>query len=244
MFRGSHPHGEIDPDGFRLRGFNHVYRIESFSDAVFAFVVTLLVVSLEVPKSFDDLTRSLSGFLGFAFSFAVLVQIWVVQNRFFRRYGLHDGKTIFLTSTLLFLVILFTYPLKFLSRLLVFVSSGDISSVIRLDQLWELFLLYGLGYAAVFFVFGSLYRHALTKADVLALTPKERILTRDSAGISFGQMLAPAASIAIAVSLHLTGNDGIVGPAAGFIYPFVITAVITAIKFRSARKLRKLDETA
>lgn len=241
MFPRSHRQGEIDPDGFRLRGFNHVYRIESFSDAVFAFAVTLLVVSLEVPRSFDDLVRSLSGFLGFAFGFFVLVQIWSTQNRFFRRYALHDGTTITLTTILLFLVIVFTYPLKFLSRLLVYVSSGDISSVIRLDQLWQLFVLYGVGYAAVFFVFGSLYRHALRKAEVLALTPKEQILTRDSAAISFGQMLAPAASIAIAFSLHVTGNDGIVGPTAGFIYPIVITAVIYAIKFRSDRNLRKLE---
>jgi hypothetical protein len=50
MFGGRHRHGEVDRDGFRLRGFDHVYRIESFSDAVFAFVVTLLVVSLEVPS--------------------------------------------------------------------------------------------------------------------------------------------------------------------------------------------------
>jgi uncharacterized membrane protein len=238
--RGGHRHGEVARDGFRLRGFDHIYRIESFSDAVFALVVTLLVVSLEVPRSFDDLTRALSGFLGFAFSFAILIEIWIVQNRFFRRYGIHDSKTIVLTSTLLFVVILFTYPLKFLSRLLTFIASGDMSNVIRLDQLWQLFVLYGLGYAAVFFVFGSLYRHALTQADALQLTPTERILTRDSAAISFGQMLAPAASIAIAAALHFSANDPIVGPLAGFSYPVVITAVIFTIKGRSNRQLRAL----
>jgi hypothetical protein len=241
MFRGGHPHGEIDPDGFRLRGFNHVFRIESFSDAVFGFVVTLLVVSLAVPNSFDDLLRSLSGFVGFAFSFALLVQIWATQNTFFRRYGLHDGKTIALTSTLLFLVILFTYPLKFLSRLFTLVSSGDIAGVIRLDQVWQLFVVYGLGYAAVFLVFGSLYRHALSQRAALELTPREQLMTRVAAAVSFGQMAAPAASIGIAVSLHVTGNDGIVGPAAGFIYPLVITVVITLLKSRERRQLNMLD---
>jgi hypothetical protein len=34
-----------EPGGFRLRG-REVTRLESFSDAVFAFAVTLLVVSL------------------------------------------------------------------------------------------------------------------------------------------------------------------------------------------------------
>ena len=35
---------------FRWRG-NEISRIEGLSDAVFAFAVTLLVVSLEVPKT-------------------------------------------------------------------------------------------------------------------------------------------------------------------------------------------------
>ena len=40
-------------DGFRLRGLGEVSRVEALSDGVIAFAITLLVVSLEVPRTFD-----------------------------------------------------------------------------------------------------------------------------------------------------------------------------------------------
>ena len=44
-------------NSFRHRS-HEVKRIEAFSDAVFAFAVTLLIVSLEVPKNFEELAST------------------------------------------------------------------------------------------------------------------------------------------------------------------------------------------
>ena len=41
-------------DKFRYRG-NEIFRIEALSDAVFAFSVSLLAASLEVPQTFHEL---------------------------------------------------------------------------------------------------------------------------------------------------------------------------------------------
>ena len=103
-------------DGFRMRG-RDVTRLESFSDAVFGFALTLLVVSLEVPKSFADLIAAMKDFPAFAVCFAMLAMLWNSHYRFCRRYGLDDGTTRFFTCVLLFIVLLYVYPLKFLFNL-------------------------------------------------------------------------------------------------------------------------------
>ena len=48
---------------------HEVLRIEALSDAVFAFAVTLLVVSLEVPETFTELWHKMQGLGAFAISF-------------------------------------------------------------------------------------------------------------------------------------------------------------------------------
>src|SRR4026207_1732596 len=100
-------------DGFRMRG-QDVTRLEGFSDAVFGFALTLLVVSLEVPRSYDELMGIMSGFMPFACCFALLIWIGHEHNMFFRRYGLQDGVTVFLNGSLLFVVLFYVYPLKFM----------------------------------------------------------------------------------------------------------------------------------
>src|SRR5947209_19977824 len=99
--------------GFRARG-REVTRLESFSDAVFGSALTLLVVSLDVPKSFADLVTTMRGFPAFALCFLFPALIWNGHYKYCRRYGLDDGTSRFLTCLMLFLVLFYVYPLKFL----------------------------------------------------------------------------------------------------------------------------------
>src|SRR5256885_105547 len=130
-------------------------RLETFSDAVFAFAVTLIIVSLEVPKSFDELFETMKGFVSFGVCFALLFLIWNNQNIFFRRFGLADAYVTFLNGVLLFLVLIYTYPLKFLFTLIfsgdnTYLSHGEKLSMIRTDQVPTLMYVYNTGYVLIY----------------------------------------------------------------------------------------------
>jgi uncharacterized membrane protein len=168
-----------DFPGFRLRG-QQVTRLESFSDAVFGFALTLLVVSLDVPKSFEDLVSTMRGFPAFAICFLLLALIWNGQYKFCRRYGLDDGTTRLLTCVLLFLVLFYVYPLKFLFNLsitgLLLGAAPPVS--MTGSQVSTLLVIYGLGFAAVYAASTLLYLHAYSLRGELELNELERFDTR------------------------------------------------------------------
>src|SRR5688500_13105088 len=96
----------------RWRG-GQVTRLEALTDAVFGFAITLLFVSFEVPSTFDALLEQLRGFVVFAACFALLILVWVYHYKLFARFDMDDGYTVFLNAVLLFVVLFYVYPLKF-----------------------------------------------------------------------------------------------------------------------------------
>jgi uncharacterized membrane protein len=158
------------PMPFRIRG-REVSRVEAFSDVVFGFALTLIVVSLEVPTRYEDLIQTLRGYPAFAICFAVLTWIWYIHHTFFRRYALTDEITIALNTALLFLVLMYIYPLKYMFSIV----TGQIDGRSNPSTL---FILYGLGFAGIFLLFYLMYLHALRLRDELELNEVELHDTR------------------------------------------------------------------
>src|SRR5499433_771093 len=104
-----HRRGLLPEKYFRWRS-GEITRLEAFCDVVFGFALTLLVVSLEVPRNYGELMAAVRGFVPFAACFAQLILIWRAHYRFSRRYGLEDPYTVFLNVVLLFLVLFYVYP--------------------------------------------------------------------------------------------------------------------------------------
>ena len=202
----------IAKDGFRLRG-SAMSRIDGFSDVVFGFALTLLVVSLEIPHTFEELNHSLHGFIPFSICFLFLILIWYSHFKFFRRYGLHDAATVALNAGLLFVVLFYVYPLKFLFTILTAGwLGGDAAAFGTAAQMRELMMLYGLGFMAVYWLFAALYWNAWRQRLHLKLNSIEEFLTRSSIieYTSMGGMGLLSVCVAFALPRGYAGMAGFV----------------------------------
>ena len=215
--------------GFHWRGAE-VTRLEGFTDAVLAFAVTLLVVSLEVPKTFPELLVAMHGFLAFGVCFAYLANVWYQHYRFFRRYALENPWVVFLNCVLLFFVLFYVYPLKFL-----FTTVFD-SSEISASEARALLTIWSLGYAAVFSVFALLYLHAWRIREQLQLTPLEAMRTQ----LSLLDQLAMVVVALLSTALARTMPDRYVG-IAGFIY-FLVPLYFKIAHSIAGRRVRQLQK--
>jgi uncharacterized membrane protein len=162
---------------FRWRG-KEISRLEGFADAVFAFAVTLLIVALEVPHTYEGLVDALRGFPAFVVSFVLLMTFWNAHYHYFRRYGLEDRFTRGVTMVILLLVLFSVYPLKFLFGAVLPFGSHHAPQIETSAQLKVIYTIYGLGFAGIWSCYAALYAHALKLREPLELNEGEVLQTR------------------------------------------------------------------
>jgi uncharacterized membrane protein len=193
---------EISNPPLPLKRPHEVTRIEGFSDAVFGFALTLLVVQLEVPRTSDELMTLVRGSVPFAVTFAMVCYIWWEHNKFFRRYGLQDAWTAFLNSVLLFVVLFYVYPLKFLATALLgplvglpYLPIGDGRMVM---------LTYSAGVLLIFSLLALLYQHAWSRRAQLGLTAEDLVMLQS--GRRAQLISATLGVVSIALALRIRGD--------------------------------------
>jgi uncharacterized membrane protein len=127
-------------------------RLETFVDAAFAFALTMLVISVDaIPRSFDELLQALKGVPAFAASFAIMIMFWLGHYRWSRRFGIEDTGSVVLSLALVFLVLVFLYPLRLMmSGALNAITGGWLPAEFMVSEVAHaraFFGLYGLAFA-------------------------------------------------------------------------------------------------
>lgn len=231
-----------DKDGFRLRGMA-MTRIETFTDAAFAFALTLLVVSLDIPTSYAELLEALRGVPAFAFSAVLLMVFWSGHHTWSRRYRLDDAPTIVLSCLLVFTVLVYVYPLKFMSRAptgwLGYVTGigrgSGFATQIAPTEINRLFAVYGVGFVATCSAIVLLNLHAWRQRDGLALDALERFDTR----AEIGAWLIVGSAGVLSVVLALATPPSFVGiPGWAYSPLAIVMPIYGTVTARRRRRLR------
>jgi len=167
---------------FRLRG-NQITRLEAITDAAFALALTHLVIAIGyVPRSYEELVAALKGIPAFAASIGVLGSFWYTHVRWSRNYGLEDGVSVLLTFVLLFVLLIFVYPLRIVTASFFWwLSGGWFVPEMQIDSLEQLrgeFVIFSTGFLALSLSVLLLFLRADRCHDSLMLNAAERYLTR------------------------------------------------------------------
>ncbi len=184
-----------DDTGWRGHG---VTRLEAFVDAAFAFAVTLLVISVErIPDSIEGLLQALKNVPAFAASFAMVAMFWYAHVRWSRRYRLGTVPATLLSLLLVFLVLVYVYPLRLLLGTFFGWITGGWLPMPLYDAngprpLAFMFVFYGLAFASMSACIGGLY--------VLAWRARARLrLDGDAASNAAGEVASHAYFVMVGV---------------------------------------------
>jgi uncharacterized membrane protein len=163
---------------FRLRGLQTT-RLETLTDAAFAFAFTLLVIGQgKLPANYVELWQALLHIPAFVCSIALLGVFWFGHHLWSRRTGMDDGITTVLSFGLVLTVLVYVYPIKAVfSSMFHALTGGLLPTGIQLSTFAELsglFVIYGLGFALMCCWLILLHWHALRKHQQLALTLWEK----------------------------------------------------------------------
>lgn len=184
----------------RPRRGRQVTRLETFTDAAFAFAVTLLAISIdEIPSDYDGLIEALKGAPAFAASFAMLLLYWRAHQNWSQRYGLEDLPAVLLTFALVLVVMVYVYPLKIMfGSAFHFLSDGWLPSGFALesvDQFRSMVAIFGMGFFLLSALIGGLYLLAWMRRERLEMGAAERLDTGAEAVAWFAVSLFGIASL-------------------------------------------------
>ncbi len=231
-------------DHFRLRGHQGT-QMDGLTDGIFALAVAVLLISSSVPTNFTELLDFVYDLLPFSLCIVFIYWIWLALSRFNLRFDLEDDKTNQLKMVLMFFVLFYIYPLKFLMSWQVKYFSAifagelkdrytELNEMIPFSKVPHLMIIYGVGFAAIFFLLHFLNKRAFKQKEILQLNPREALETELTMRRYFVFGNIGLISILIALISILTSfSEGAIF--AGITYNLVWVYVIYETKYSKKR---------
>ena len=153
-------------------------RLDAFTDAAFAFAVTLLVIGgSEASATYEGLVAAVADVPTFAIGFAIIAMFWFAHVRWRAYRGEGDWLSILLSLLLIFLVLIYIQPLRAMARSLASFLGG--SGTPFVGDVGELFVIYGAGFVAM----------SLATAGLFAESLRGSTLDREHRAVARGEMI-------------------------------------------------------
>ncbi|SOB80932.1 Uncharacterized membrane protein [Sphingomonas guangdongensis] len=144
------------------------HRIDAFTDAAFAFAVSLLVVGAGGGAGGDVLRQTVAAIPAFAIGFAIIAMFWLAHVAWRRLRGPGDGRATVLTLLLVFVTLIYVVPLRAMATAFADFLRGNPTDTAT--AIGELFVIYGIGFCAMSVVTAFLFRDVLRARDLPAAT--------------------------------------------------------------------------
>lgn len=164
--------------------------MEAFSDGVFAFAMTLLVLGLKDPTmdSAGSLLQGLFGewpaFLAFGISFTTILVMWMNHHNLFTYVRRIDGSFMLLNGLLLLATTLIPFTTSLVAAHILVADSGTAAGV------------YSGTFLFVALAWNLLWQYAIRHPGILASSVSDAEIRTTTRQFYFGPMLYVAAFIA------------------------------------------------
>lgn len=147
-------------------------RLDAFTDAAFAFAVTLMVAGTGgMAPDYRQLEAALAAAPSFAIAFAIIAMFWLAHVRARRMVGDGDRRFLLLTLALVFSVLIYVHPLRAMASSFADYLTGAGGGYG--GQLGPMFALYGAGFILMSLLTAGLFQVARRSAEVGAPDRRE-----------------------------------------------------------------------
>jgi uncharacterized membrane protein len=140
-------------------------RLDAFTDASFAFAVSLMVVGAGgVAPDYAGLLLVMKAIPSFAIGFAIIAMFWFAHVRWREVRGDSDWRSVVLTFLLILSVLIYVHPLRAMSASFAAFLSGSPDSYG--GHMTDMFRIYGIGFSIMGAIVAALYVDALRNPDL------------------------------------------------------------------------------